>query len=44
MLCGGLMEGEFGGNGCLYMYVWLSPFTVYSSYHNILNWLYPNTK
>ena len=28
----------------IHVYVWLSPFPVALNYHNIVNWLYHNTK
>ena len=36
------MGGEFGG-AWIHVYVWLSPFAVHLNYHNILNWLHPNS-
>ena len=43
MLCGGL-DGRGVWEKWMHVYLWLSPFAVYRNYHNILNWLYPNTK
>ena len=37
------MGGVFGGEW-MHVYVWLSSFTVHLNYHNIVNWLYSNTK
>ena len=37
------MGGESGGEW-IYVYVWLSPFTVHLKYHNIVNQLYLNIK
>ena len=28
----------------IHAYIWLSPFTVHLNYHNVVHWLYPNTK
>ena len=37
------MGGEFREEW-IPVYVWLSPFIVHWKHHNIVNWLYPNTK
>ena len=37
------MGGEFGGDW-IHGYIGLSPFTVALNYHDVPNWLYPNTK
>ena len=37
------MGGEFGRNGYMYMYGWV-PLLLTWNYHNIVNWLYSNTK
>ena len=40
-MCQPVWEGDLGEKGYMYMYGRVpSPFT----YHNIVNWLYPNTK
>ena len=37
------MCGQFAGEW-IYVYVWLSSFTVHVKLSHIVNWLYPNTK
>ena len=36
-------EGNLGENGYMYMYGW-TPVLFTRNCHNIINWLYPNTK
>ena len=36
-------EGSFGENGYMYMYGWVPLLDIWN-FHNIVNWLYPNTK
>ena len=37
------MEEELSGEW-IHAFVWLSPFPIHLNYHNIVNWLYSNTK
>ena len=37
------MGGEFRGHGNMYMYGWISLLFIWN-YHNMVNWLYANTK
>ena len=34
---------SLGKNGCIYMYGWVPSLFIWN-YHNIINWLYPNTE
>ena len=36
------MGGEFGEDGYTYIYDWVPSLSTWN-YHNIVNWLYPNT-
>ena len=38
------LGGKGVGGEWIQVYVWLSPFAVTRNYHDIVNWLYPNTK
>ena len=44
MVCGSL-DGKGLWGEWIHVYIWLSPFFGFTwNYHNIVNWLYPNTK
>ena len=36
-------DGDLGENGYMYMYGWVFSLSTWN-YHNVVNWLYPNTK